>query len=89
MKLAGGQHEGEPAPGCDEEEKVATASSLEEEPGGHLNNKHMGQIPRDRENGPNMAFFYSFLCPIKGTSEDLSRSYPVMAVKLGKEVATS
>ena len=30
-----------------------------------------------------------FKCPIKGTSEDLSRSYPLMAVKLGKEVATS
>ena len=28
-------------------------------------------------------------CPIKGTSADLSRSYPLMAVKLGKEVATS
>ena len=31
----------------------------------------------------------NYLCPIKGTSEDLSRSYPLMAVKLGKEVATS
>ena len=27
--------------------------------------------------------------PLKGTSEDLSRWYPLMAVKLGKEVATS
>ena len=51
MKLAGGHHEGEPAPECDEEEKMATASSLEEEPGGHLNNKHMGQIPQARECG--------------------------------------
>ena len=60
MKLAGGHHEGEPAPECDEEEKMATASSLEEEPGEHLNNKHMGQIPQDRENGQNVAFFYFF-----------------------------
>ena len=57
MKLPGGYHEGEPAPGCDEEEKVATASSLEEEPGGLIKNKHMSHIPQDGENGQNVAFF--------------------------------
>ena len=57
MKLTGGQHEGELAPECDEEEKMASASSLEEEPGGHLKNKHMGQIPQDRDDGQNVAFF--------------------------------
>ena len=60
MKLPGGRHEGKPAPECDEEEKMATASSLEEGPGGHLKNKHMGQIPQDRENGQNVAFFHNF-----------------------------
>ena len=56
MELPGGRDEGKPAPECDEEEKMATASSLEEGPGGHLKNKHMGQIPQDRENGQNVAF---------------------------------
>ena len=63
MKLAGGQHEDEggPAPECDEEEKMATASSLEEEPGEHLKNKHMGQIPQDGKNSQNVSFFGALL----------------------------
>ena len=68
MKLAGGHHEGEPAPECDEEEKMATASSLEEEPGGHLNNKHMSQIPQEGENGRNVAFFNFFDAPLRPNS---------------------
>ena len=65
MKLPGGRHEGKPAPECDEEEKMATASSLEEGPGGHLKNKHMGQIPQDRENGQNVEFFKFLDAPLR------------------------
>ena len=40
-KPSGGEHERELTQEYDEEEVMATATSLEEEPGGHSNNKQM------------------------------------------------